>query len=189
MQYSYVITIERYPGVLRPCARCGGIKPFVPSGQVRLNAQKKRLDVWLIHKCRHCGSTWNMEVFSRVSPARLKRGLYERLLANDEALVRSLAFDAHLHAKAGAPLRVETLRYAITGDPFPLEAITEPAEVTIACPVPLGVRLSKLLREILGLSLGQFEEMVAFGALISPDGRDLKRARMETCCTVKVIPR
>jgi hypothetical protein len=189
MRYCYDITIERYPCVFRPCAHCGAIKPFVPSGQIRLNAQKKRLDVWLIHKCRDCGSTWNMEVFSRISPAKLERGLYERLLANDEALVRSLAFDPQLHARIGAPLSEETLRYAIVGAPFPLEALTEPAEIEIACAVPLGVRLSKLLREILGLSHRQFEAMVASGALTSADGIDLKRARMDTCCTVNVLPR
>lgn len=189
MRYCYTVTVESYPGVLRHCARCGELKPFAPSGQIRLNAQKKRLDVWLIHKCRDCDSTWNMEVFSRIPPARLERGLYERLLANDEALVCSLAFDQQLHAKAGVPLCNETLRYAITGDPLPLAEIAEPVEIAITCNVPLGVRVSKLLREILRLTHRQFEAMVASGALVSPDGKDLLKARMSTSCTVIVLPR
>jgi hypothetical protein len=189
MRYSYVLLIEGYPSVLRRCARCGEKKPFVPSGQVRINAQKKLLDVWLIHKCQSCGQTWNMEVYERVSPAQLDRGTYERLLSNDPDLVRALAFDARLHARAGAPLcPPEELCYRIMGERLNADELTGPAELKIACLVPAGVRLSKLLREILGLSARGFEALVASGRLSSADGRDILKARMGTECTIRVEP-
>jgi len=188
MRYSYAIEVESYPCVLRRCARCGEKKPFLPSGQVRINAQKKLLDVWLIHKCRDCGQTWNMELFARVSPGQLDRRTYDRLLMSDPDLVRALAFDPLLHARAGAPLCRDTLAYAIQGDPVPPGALAGPVEIALSCPVPLGVRLSKLLREILGLSARELEALAASGRLTSPDAPDILKARMERRCTVRVAP-
>jgi hypothetical protein len=188
MRYSYAITIEAYPCVLRRCARCGEKKPFLPSDQIRINAQKKLLDVWLIHKCRDCGQTWNMEVFSRVSPGQLDRTTYNRMLSNDPDLIRSLAFDPQLHARAGAPLCQDTLTYKIDGERLCLDALTEPAELSFICPVPLGVRLSRLLREILGLSARQIEALAASGRLTSPDAPDILKARMGVRGTVRVEP-
>jgi len=188
MRVPYAITIECCPGVLRRCARCGAKTVFLPSDQIRINAQKKLLDVWLIHRCRDCGQTWNMEVFARISPKQLDRSLYDRLLSNDADLIRSLAFDPLAHARAGAPLCRDTLEYKIDGERLSPDALTETAELVLTCPVPLGVRLSKLLREILGLSASRFESMAASGRLSSPDAPDLVKARMEKRCTVYVTP-
>ncbi len=188
MRYSYAITIEKAPAVIRRCAHCGVKKPFLPSDQIRINAQKKLLDVWLIHRCMDCGQTWNMEVFARISPKQLDRALYDRLLSNDPELIRSLAFDPQLHAKNGTPLCQATLAYRIDGERLSLDSLKESAELLLACPVPLGVRLSRLIREILGLSAGQFEAMTASGRISSPDAADLTRARMETRCLVRVDP-
>lgn len=189
MRYTYAISIESSPCVVRHCAKCGARKPFIPSDQIRINAQKKLLDVWLIYRCGDCGQTWNMEVFARVSPGQLDRSLYDRLLSNDGDLIRSLSFDRQLHAKKGAPLCVDTLSYSIQGERFAPDALKEPAELAITCPVPLGIRLSKLLREILGLSAREFESMAASGVISSPDVPDITRAHMETRCTVRVLPR
>ncbi len=188
MQYRYAISIVSAPCVVRHCAWCGVKKPFVPSEKIRINAQKKLLDVWLIHRCRDCGQTWNMEVFARISPRQLDRDTYERLLANDPGLILSLAFDAQLHAQKNAPLCQDTLEYAILGDRLPLEDLAEPAELLLECPVPLGVRLSRQLREILGLSAREFEAMASSGRISSPAAQDLLKARMEKSCTVRVVP-
>ena len=39
------------PPAVRYCKKCGSQKEFVSSGQFRVNAQRKYLDVWLIYKC------------------------------------------------------------------------------------------------------------------------------------------
>lgn len=188
MRYEYAISIESAPCVIRHCPKCGARKPFLPSGLIRINAQKKLLDVWLIHRCQDCDQTWNLEVLARVSPGRLDPSYYGRLLANDAELARALAFDRPLHARKGAPLCLDTLRYSIQGERVSLCDLTGPAELILTCPVPLGVRLSRLIREILGLSARQFEAMAASGALSSPDGRELGKAKMGTRCTVRVSP-
>ena len=189
MRYAYEIMIHQYPAVERHCAKCGTMKPFLPSDQIRVNAQKKLLDVWLIHRCRDCGRTWNMEMFERVSPGQLDKSLYNRLLGNDAALIRELAFDRQLHARKGAPLCLDTLEYEIKGERLKPDAIKEPCELMIACPVPLGVRLSKILREIMDVSAGEFEKMAQSGRISSPDCGSILKARMETHCAVRVMPK
>lgn len=189
MRVAYEIVIRQYPAVERHCAKCGEKKPFLPSDQIRVNAQKKLLDVWLIHRCRDCGRTWNMEVFERVSPGQLEKKLYNRLLENDAALIRDMAFDRALHARMGAPLCLDTLEYEILGERFSPDALSEPCELQISCPVPIGVRLSRILREILGLSAGEFEALAGKGRIASPDAENILKARMETRHTVRVLPR
>ncbi|EMH99752.1 hypothetical protein KPRYC492_22615 [Klebsiella pneumoniae RYC492] len=39
---------------------------FAPSGAIRVNSQKKLLDIWSIYKCTHCDYTWNIALFSRL---------------------------------------------------------------------------------------------------------------------------
>ena len=48
-----------------------------------MNANGKRLDVWLIYRCERCGATWNQEIFSRVKPSRIDKELYQAFLDND----------------------------------------------------------------------------------------------------------
>ena len=65
------------PALRRFCPGYGCERPFVSSGKFRMNANGRRLDVWLIYKCPACGTTWNMEVVARtpvseLSPGRLR---------------------------------------------------------------------------------------------------------------------
>lgn len=185
MQYAIQVIPESYPFVLRPCARCGVIKPFYPVDEVRINAQKKRLDIWLIHRCQTCGQTWNFELFARIAPDKLERTLYERLLVGDPELTRRYAFDAELHARKGAPLCSDTLQYRLEGAPVTFSP-TEPMELLIHCDVPLGVRISKLLREALDISGTRLTTLVAEGVVVSPDGLNLLKAKMGTACRVLI---
>jgi hypothetical protein len=109
-------------------------------------------------------------------------------LSNDPALILAMAFDAQLHARKNAPLCRDTLEYEVHGERLAPSALTEPIELSIECPVPLGVRLDKLLREILELSAREFEALVVSGRISSPDAKDLLKARMERNCTVRIIP-
>lgn len=188
MRYTYVVTPMNHPSVIRNCAKCGAKRAFLPSNQFRINAQKKLLDIWLIYQCQCCGQTWNMELFARVPPKRLDRTLYDRLLSNDALLIDELAFDAQLHAVKGAPLCLDELRYHIEGEAIAPDQILGLAEIIITCPVELGVRVSKLLREILSVSGKQFERMVDCGALSSPEGLNLMKARMGKRLSVRLDP-
>ena len=65
------------------CSKCGKNSRFVCSGKFRVNANGKRVDVWLIYRCERCKTTWNKEIFSGVKPSRIDRELYQAFLDND----------------------------------------------------------------------------------------------------------
>ena len=81
------------PLVLRHCKKCGKTSEFSCSGQFRVNAQRKYLDIWLIYKCAKCDTTWNAAVYSRVSPQALNANLLEGFYSNEEGLARQYAMD------------------------------------------------------------------------------------------------
>lgn len=58
-----------------------------------MNANGRRLDVWLIYWCEACGRTLNVPVFERASLEKLGPELYERLMDSDPELVREYAAD------------------------------------------------------------------------------------------------
>ena len=72
--------------VVHRCARCGRKAVFINTGRFRVNANKNKLDVWLIYQCRRCRHTLNIPIYERVSPRKIPAELYEKFLANDEAL-------------------------------------------------------------------------------------------------------
>jgi hypothetical protein len=53
------------PRPLRHCSTCGDSRPFRSSGKIRLNANGRRLDAWLIYKCTSCEKTWNRPLVER----------------------------------------------------------------------------------------------------------------------------
>ncbi|MEM6480796.1 MAG: DUF1062 domain-containing protein [Pseudomonadota bacterium] len=54
------------PKPMRHCSTCGQTRPFRSSGKIRLNANGRKLDAWLIYKCDDCDRTWNRPLYERV---------------------------------------------------------------------------------------------------------------------------
>lgn len=71
---------------------------------IRVNSQKKVLDVWSIYKCTHCDYTWNISLFSRLPVSKINRDLYCRLMANDAATVQYFAYDNAILKRNNAEL-------------------------------------------------------------------------------------
>ena len=81
-------------GVLHRCARCGRKMIFISTRRFRVNANKNRLDVWLIYQCERCRHTLNIPIYERVSLEKIPQDLYEKFLANDEELAVRYGADA-----------------------------------------------------------------------------------------------
>lgn len=67
--------------------------PFASTGKFRVNANGRRLDVWLIYRCETCGRTLNVPVYERTAPERLGQELYRGFLENDPELAERFAGD------------------------------------------------------------------------------------------------
>ena len=92
MRYS----TEKECRVVHKCGPCGKKMTFISTRRFRVNANKNKLDVWLIYQCKKCKHTLNIPIYERVSPQKIPKELYEGFLANDEELALRYAADPAL---------------------------------------------------------------------------------------------
>jgi hypothetical protein len=103
------------PRVWRCCPHCGQPRPFESSGRFRLNANKRRVDGWLIYRCPQCDATWNREVVARRSPREIDADLLSRLEQNDAETAWRYAFDVASLASQGRRIDEPPIRVVRSG--------------------------------------------------------------------------
>lgn len=162
------------PLVLRHCKKCGKTSEFSCSGQFRVNAQRKYLDIWLIYKCAKCDTTWNAAVYSRVSPQALNANLLEGFYSNEEGLARQYAMDFQFLKGNGADVLRPSC--SVLGD---IPASGEVSEVEIQSEYPFPVKVSALVRDKLCLSQKDYQQLVAEGKIRDSSGRDMRKCRLK----------
>ena len=134
------IVPETTPRLGRHCASCGTARPFASSDRFRVNANGRRVDVWLIYRCTICERTWNRTVFERVAVSELEMCL-RGLSTNDRELAWRCAFRIDDLATVGA---------RVHGDvPFRVEGgevdIGTPMRIRFAVKYPCAPRLDRVL--------------------------------------------
>lgn len=72
--------------VYHSCAGCNKKQEFINSGKFRVNANGNRVDVWLIYRCKKCKHSWNLAIYERVKPSKIKQEDYELFMDNDYEL-------------------------------------------------------------------------------------------------------
>ena len=140
----WVIRERGLPAIVRACVSCRSTRHHHPTGKFRVNANGKRLDVWLLICCEVCGRTSKIPVHERICVQALDR---ERLLMfqdNDPAMVRDLAMDP------------------------------APVSVIVRFELPVPIRVEKLLTTGLGLSRSAVRGMVGSGRIRLPRAIDAK---------------
>ena len=78
------------PRVLRHCSHCGTTRQFACSDTFRVNANQRKIDVWLIYRCVDCDCTWNRTIFTRSTPEEIGPVLYQQF--EDTPSTRSAFF-------------------------------------------------------------------------------------------------
>ncbi len=166
------------------CAGCGEVKPFRSSQIIRVNANGKNLDAWLIYKCTACDNTWNRPILERRRVGTIDPIFLEALRTNDAGLVRRLAFDVEeLRRKQE---RVEEFADVLVRK----EVLSEGAaarrrlEIRLAVPQSTSLRVDRLLATELCLARPRIQELREKGRLvISPNSsRVLRRPVRDRMC-------
>ncbi len=159
------------------CSRCGEARRFRSSDRIRVNANGKRVDAWLIYKCTQCDDTWNRPVLERRPVQAIDPDFLVSLAASDPDLVRRLAFDIEgLRRRAS---RIEQFDDALVTKRVLSGNAASARRLEIQCAVrePVGLRADRLLANELGLSRGSIRRLEASGALAAfPMGSRLQRA-------------
>ncbi|MFJ8690518.1 DUF1062 domain-containing protein [Micromonospora wenchangensis] len=164
-QALWVVSERALPAIVRSCVSCRSTR-HRPTGKIRVNANHKLLDVWLLICCVLCGRTSKVPVHERVTVRTLDN---ERLLMfenNDPAVVRQLAMDATLAHRAGHQLDWTGTWRLDTDDLQRADAA--PLEVIVRFELPAPVRVGKLLTAGLGLSRSALRGMVDSGRIRLP---------------------
>jgi len=176
LHIEWTIISRTPPRPILACSHCGYTRPYRSSGRIRLNANGKRLDAWLIYKCTSCDGTWNRTIFERQSVRSLDPAVIEAMQASTPSFVARLEFDIEaLRAAAGRVAeasQVEVLRRIVS-----IGTEWQRIEIDLKLPSPAGIRLDRLLATELGLSRSRLQHLFETGEIIAtPERKDaLKR--------------
>ena len=168
------IEYQQPPAVIRFCKRCKTKTAYVSSGQFRINANGKVLDIWLIYCCRECGQIWKLEVKSRVSLNSIPKALLKQYMENDIRLSFCCAMDVDLLAQAG--VEIGKTQFEVVGEALDF---SKEHKITITSQFPAPVRVPSVLRKKLGWSSKEFQQAVREGRLIAQDGRNLRTCKVD----------
>ncbi|HKY94681.1 MAG TPA: DUF1062 domain-containing protein [Kiloniellales bacterium] len=128
-----------------------------------MNAQKKRLDAWLIYRCSHCDRTWNLPVFERLRVSEIDSALLDRLHGNCPVLAAEWGSDVAAlgrYARAVEPVEPQVSKEMIQG------ARDAPLmQIIIECGVP-RMHLDRLLAAELGRSRSRIARWEEEGVVV-----------------------
>jgi hypothetical protein len=151
------------PRLIRHCPGCNETRPFVCAGTFRVNAHRKRLDVWLNYRCERCDAAWKCPVIERQPVAEIEPQRLEAFFRDDPLLAHRLAFDIvktqRAPIDATTEVHVKRLTVAPTIDDL------APLCIRLAVPLPCNVRLDRLLAQQLRMSRAALQEFDRRGDL------------------------
>lgn len=159
------------------CKRCRDSRPFRSSGKIRVNANGKRLDAWLIYKCTSCDSTWKRPILERRHVRTIDPHVLTSLHANDPELAHRLASDVEsLRCKAGLAETsddVEVRKEVLSESLIPARRL----EILFAVPEGTALRTDRLLAIGLHLPRSRIRDLQEAGHLaVSPEGSRKRRS-------------
>lgn len=178
MTVTWTVTPVGYQHIAKRCPACNVKRDFAPSGAIRVNSQKKLLDIWSIYKCTHCDYTWNIALFSRLHVSKINRELLQRLLQNDAAMVHYYAADlATLKRNRAEPSGQPDFRiheqWSVTLMAY--QRIT----VRVRVSQPFRISLLSILKKQLKLSTADIRWLVATGQIKGIPLKQLKTKKLK----------
>ncbi|MER8901586.1 DUF1062 domain-containing protein [Mesorhizobium sp. M0772] len=153
----WAITPEIAPRPLVHCNRCSAVKAYRCSDKFRVNANGKRIDVWLIYRCIDCDNSWNFGIFERCNRRDIEPTLLTALESNDPTLARRHAFDVvALRNRVG---RVEEFSDVAVQKRSLGERGATTLEIRLGLEMPTSLRLDRLLAGELGISRSRLQAL------------------------------
>jgi len=155
--------------IIRNCSGCGGKRIFKNTNRIRMNANGKQLDVWLIYSCNECKHTYNLPIYSRIRKELLEQSEYEALQKNSLELAKKFGLSRSIFLKNEARIRKEPHYILVSADET-VELIKkaetlEADTIRIWNPYQLKVRSDRLLAECLNIPRTQVKECLEKGLI------------------------
>jgi hypothetical protein len=176
------------PRLRRYCSSCGDSQLFSSSGKIRLNANGRKLDAWLIYKCSSCEKTWKLRVVERATVTSIAEADLQALHRSDPDWVRGLEYDlAMLKGQCEQIDFCPDLSVKKTFASHRLQAWSA-IDLMIDAPYPTGQRLDRFLANELRLSRSALQSMHRAGGLQCDLDRvgDLKKP-VSGCFVIRIV--
>jgi hypothetical protein len=154
-----IIPTETYK-IWRNCSGCGSKTVYCSTNKIRVNANGKLLDVWLVYQCSKCKHSYNLPIYSRINKNRLNKAEYEALLRNDQEIVHRYGLDRVLFRRNNVEI-LEELAYVLRGT----GEDTERDVIRFRNPYHLRIRYDKLIAECLKISRAEAKKVLDNGVL------------------------
>ena len=172
MTVTWTITPVGYQHIAKRCPACNVKRDFAPSGAIRVNSQKKLLDIWSIYKCTRCDYTWNIALFSRLHVSKINRELLQRLLQNDAAMVLATLKRNRAEPSGQPDFRIHE-QWSVTL--MACQRIT----VRVRVSQPFRISLLSILKKQLKLSTAEIRRVVATGHIEGIPLKQLKTKKLK----------
>ncbi len=179
LHVTWRITPLHPPRPRRHCGSCKTITFFISSGRFRTNAQKKRLDIWLIYRCAVCDGTWNMPIVERCPVARIAPEQLQCFMRNDPATAARHAFDLSVLGRHSDQIDHDvaaTVERHVEDGSF---AAAAHLEICIALNLPCRLRLDGLLARELGVTRSALLKALDTGAITLASRKALRASAFD----------
>lgn len=168
-EYIWDIKVKNTPTLKRKCNHCNCDR-FYCSEKFRMNSQKRNIDVWLIYRCMECDSTYNLTILSRTRPELIKKDLFLKFSENDAGIAWEYAFSPEMAKKNNVELDYSSVEYEILHDNISInDILSDNDEIIfrIRTPFEFGLKLSSVIRQSLGLSANQLNQLIEKKAIFT----------------------
>ncbi|GAU86372.1 DUF1062 domain-containing protein [Bosea sp. BIWAKO-01] len=186
LRVRWTIIPQTAPQPWIACRGCGGLRAFQSSGKIRLNANGRKLDAWLIYKCLACEKTWNRPIFERQNIRDIDPVVLEALHSNDPHWIRTETFN--LEALRRKSQRVDEFsEFDIQKEVLHDTLDWTKLEIDLKVALPISTRLDRLLASELRVSRARLQTLHEDGALrTNPERADILKRRIRTGTRVTI---
>lgn len=187
-KYQWEIVPKGLPMIKRNCPKCNQKTLYINTEKFRVNANKNCIDVWLIHQCEKCKSTWNLTIYERTKPCDIDKYKYEKFLSNDKELAREYAFDLNIYNKNKAEVILEDLNYEVIQKELESYNFNKnELIIEIICKYPMELRLDTLLSNKFGVSRSKIKNMYEKGIIFIKDDKNALNKKVRNKMEIHVL--
>lgn len=154
-----IIPTETYK-IIRNCSGCGSQNVYHNTGKMRVNANGKLIDVWLIYQCSKCKHTYNLPIYSRINRDSLDKSEYEALQRSNQDIVNRYGFDRKIFQRNSVKIFNEP--------PYILKYMKNDSKenvIRFCNPYQIKIRHDKLIAECFQISRSKAKMILETGDL------------------------
>ncbi len=173
MSYSKQIDFRIMPEesfkIIRNCSGCGKKSVFISTECFRVNANGRKVDVWLIYQCEKCKHTSNLSIYERRNPQTVCKEEYDSFLCNSYELALKYGTDTQFFTRNRAEIDWKDIRYTFLQKDGVLynekDLYAKGNKLVVSNAFMLKVRKDKIVSELLKMPRSRIKEMERYGLL------------------------